>query len=138
MKDAYYAKTYVAASACLPGAKGFSLCQISEPSTNLLALGMLILCVALVAYLVYCLRRSYRDSPTVTRIATSSQKTIEPPPAIIFFSTTATTRKRCFHVTETCPGLNKVSSVCSANACKICVKHIIQSDRLSQSANSIE
>jgi hypothetical protein len=41
--------------------------------------------------------------------------------AMIYFSTSAVHRTRCFHSLETCRGLNRATSVCSAHACKICV-----------------
>jgi len=40
---------------------------------------------------------------------------------VIYFSTSAVHRTRCFHTTESCRGLNRATSVCTAHACKICV-----------------
>jgi len=50
-----------------------------------------------------------------TRSATAN------PEQVIYFSTSAVHRTRCFHTTESCYGLNRATSVCTAHACKICV-----------------
>ena len=59
--------------------------------------------------------------PKVKAKAKSDSVTYRPESdQIIYFSTSAVHRTRCFHSLETCRGLSRATSVCSAHACKIC------------------
>ena len=62
----------VAAAAFFPGVTGISLCEISEPGTNLLAIAFLLMCFVGLVYLAIRLRRSHRDSPAVPQAQEST------------------------------------------------------------------
>jgi hypothetical protein len=104
------------------GSSAVSLCQVSEPITNGLAYGMLI--VLLIAVIAFVASRARVCHSTLTPVpaAVSHRRTSEKLPSIVYFSTSAVARKRCFHASEACHSLSKVANVCSASACKICVK----------------
>jgi len=105
------------------GGNAMSLCQVSEPITNVLAYGMLIvLLISVIAFAASRVRVREPTIPPVPTLAVPSQRTKEKLPSIVYFSTTAATRKRCFHASEACHSLSKVADVRSATACKICVK----------------
>ena len=120
------------------GGNAMSLCQVSEPITNVLAYGMLI--VLLIAVIAFVASRVRVRHSTITPVpvAVSNRRTSEKLPSIVYFSTSAVARKRCFHASEACHSLSKVANVCSASACKICVKPMPDANHPSGSSSSLE
>ena len=106
--------------ATLPvGASAVNLCQTSEQATNVLALVMLVLLAAFLMYAFYKRALPAQHKPQKSKV--DKQRPVGKSPQVIYFSSKATASSRCFHMSETCSALRRVSTVCSANACKLCV-----------------
>jgi hypothetical protein len=125
------------------------MCQVNEDATNLLAIAMLGLLLILVLYVIWvckcrtvkrhgliaentsestevqeaksALRRARRQATSLAEHLMTNDEPVVKVPKMIYFSYTAVARPRCFHSSETCSGLRRASSVCSAAACKLCV-----------------
>ena len=105
--------------ATLPvGASAVNLCKTSEQATNVLALVMLVLLAAFLMYAFYKRARPAQHKPQKSKV---DKQLVGKSPQVIYFSSKATAASRCFHMSETCSALRRVSTVCSATACKLCV-----------------
>ena len=141
-----------AAASLPKSAAGYSMCQEQQYTTEILALVGFLAIIGLILYLYKLVKRKPTElvnqqpavavpllHPTITTTTEECQDR-EPPrdPTVgelrqrqpasdrevdrIYFSTQATTRERCYHYNRDCRGLRPAKQVCSAAACKICVK----------------
>ena len=97
-------------------------CETGYSLLHALMIGVFLALVFLICW--YRLKPKSKPVPVAqpkAKVELSSVTYCPESDATIYFTTSAVHRTRCFHTLETCRGLNRATSVCSAHACKICV-----------------